>query len=346
MQESGEDESEEGEDSGEDVSGGSDSSFASSSTATGGGNWDFIQQMATDIFEIEETEQSSSEFTFESIATAVEVETPTPLDEAPTAPAKITGETEAGELPFQGPPPVLGLLGEPSQNTPLFKIEQNAEKITVDMSAPGGPNWFDLDPRISAEDFLGNDISESVQILGVPQIVFPNRTTSDSTASDYTGIYTVTYTIRDVTGITSIIERTVEVIATRPTIEESFLNNIPRFPMSDPSGEVFQSWISNIGGVSDVRGNSLAYKQSTSEQDPLLGYYYLDPEPNFLPISGSADPDNFNFTLVAVDWRGFVAPKIFQFLFILLLQSFPSVHSHPTFLAYKTKRILWNIRRP
>ena len=172
LQESGEDESEEGEDSGEDVSGGSDSSFASSSTATGGGNWDFIQQMATDIFEIEETEQSSSEFTFESIATAVEVETPTPLEEAPTAPAKITGETEAGELPFQGPPPVLGLLGEPSQNTPLFKIEQNAEKITVDMSAPGGPNWFDLDPRISAEDFLGNDISESVQILGVPQIVF------------------------------------------------------------------------------------------------------------------------------------------------------------------------------
>ena len=82
--------------------------------------------------------------------------------------------------------------------------------------------------------------------------------------------------------------------------------------MSDPSGEVFQSWISNIGGVSDVRGNSLAYKQSTSEQDPLVGYYYLDPEPNFLPISGSADPDNFNFTLVAVDWRGLRSTKDFS----------------------------------
>jgi len=77
LAQSSEEESEEGDDSGSDEF--SESSSFSASSAAGAANWDFIQEMATDIFfEIEESESSASDFSFDSLATAVAIETPPP----------------------------------------------------------------------------------------------------------------------------------------------------------------------------------------------------------------------------------------------------------------------------
>ena len=58
---------------------------------------DFIQEIASEVFfAIEESEQASSDFSFESIQMAPPVEAPIPEVEPPSAPASVTGETTGG----------------------------------------------------------------------------------------------------------------------------------------------------------------------------------------------------------------------------------------------------------
>ena len=71
--------------------------FSAPPVATAG--FDFIQNIATEIFfEIESAEVSSSEFTFESMQMASEVEAPVPQTQAPSVPAVIEGDPVIADI--------------------------------------------------------------------------------------------------------------------------------------------------------------------------------------------------------------------------------------------------------
>lgn len=267
--------------------------FASS----GGSNFEFIHNLATDLFfEIEEAETSSSEFSFESMALAPSVDIPTPQPEAPVAPPSVTGETLAGgDLEFfQGGHPELKLLGTNNSTDPLVKIFNNGARMQVEMRAPSeGITWRKIDPWVQALDFLGNDITPGVQLTGAPKILLANSNSAESEApsSGSSVSYEVSYSIRDLRGLNTVIFRQVDVIATRPTIE------IPKLsisvPLSEPSSSSFFQWIDSIS-VTDVRGNALPYEPNENLNSFYLeGLYDLDA----LGIS-------YNLSIVATDWRG------------------------------------------
>ena len=137
-----------------------DDSFDQSSgnVASAGGNFDFIHQMASEIFfEIEEAESSSSEFSFESMAMAPTVDIPTPEVQAPAAPASVTGETETGEaaVVMLYPPPQITFNGIPAIENLL---SADGDLLTVELQAEsekGGKDWKQIDPGIVGESFTG-----------------------------------------------------------------------------------------------------------------------------------------------------------------------------------------------
>lgn len=265
--------------------------------SSGGTNFEFIHDLATDLFfEIEEAETSSSEFSFESMALAPTVDIPTPQPETPIAPPSVTGETIAGgDLEFfQGGHPELQLLSINNSNDPLVKNFDNGARMLVEMRAPSeGITWRKIDPWVKAEDFLGNDITAGVQILGTPDILLANANSAetDAPAPGASVSYEVSYTIRDLRGLNTVIFRQVDVIATRPSIE--IAETSFTVPLSEPSSSTFFQWINSVV-VEDVRGNRLPYKP-----DKSIGGFYLE---------GTYDLDTLGTTaslnLVATDWRG------------------------------------------
>ncbi len=262
--------------------------------ASSGSNFDFIHQMATEIFfEIEQAESSSSEFSFESMAIAPTVEIPTPESEAPTAPASVTGETLAGgDLEFfQGGYPEIALLGENSTTDPLFKVYENGARIEVEMRDPSeGLTWRKLDPWVEAKDFLGQSITNGVQISGAPKINVKNGNA---------GSYEVSYSVKDLRGLSALVFRQVDVLATPPIIEISDLS--PSFPWNevdlDNDGlpyDSFYQWLDQSVNVVDIAGNQLPYSI-----DQVPGTYSLSGFYDFSKVGVYHD-----LHIVATDWRG------------------------------------------
>ena len=168
-------------------------------------NFEFIHQLATDLFfEIEAAEMSSAGFSFEDMAIAPTVDIPTPEPEAPVAPPSVTGETLAGaDLEFfQGGHPELQLLGKNNTTDPLVKIFDNGARMQVEMRAPSeGITWRKIDPWVKAVDFLGNDITSGVQLSGSTEpFSFANANSLPKARLRPPGSsvsYEVSYTIRD-----------------------------------------------------------------------------------------------------------------------------------------------------
>jgi hypothetical protein len=267
--------------------------------------WEMIHELATDLFfEIESSENVASGFTFESLALAPTIDIPTPEPETPVAPPSVTGETLAGgDLEFfQGGHPELKLLGTNNSTDPLVKIFNNGARMQVEMRAPtDGITWRKIDPWVQALDFLGNDISSGVQITGVPKILVANSNSAESEAPPLGASvsYEVSYSIRDLRGLNTVIFRQVDVVATRPTIE--IANKHPSFPWNeldlDGDGKPYDSfyqWVNNQVTVRDVRGGYLAY--SENEQP---GSFYVNGTYDLKSIGSFND-----LRVVAIDWRG------------------------------------------
>ena len=270
------------------------------------GDWEMIHELATDLFfEIESAETVAADFSFEDLALAPTVDIPTPEPEAPVAPASVTGETLAGaDLEFfQGGHPELQLLGvNGNSDDNLVKVFNNGAIMEVEMRASSeGITWRNIDPWVKATDFLGKDITRGVQISGTPIILLPDNNTAESDAPPPGGkiSYEVSYTIRDLRGLSTAIFRQVDVVATRPTIQIS--NTSPNFPWNeldlDGDGNPFDSfyqWINDHISVSDVRGENIPYSDTQ-----VPGTFYLSGNYDLAAIGTYND-----IRIVALDWRG------------------------------------------
>ena len=165
-----------------------------------------------------------------------------------------------------------------------------AARMQVEMRAPSeGITWRNIDPWVKAVDFLGKDITRAVQISGQPNILLPNKNTAEVDAPSVGGkvSYEVSYTISDLRGLSTVIFRQVDVIATRPTIKplvEAFVS----LPLKV---FFFFEWINEIE-VLDVRGIRLPYDPNKSLEAFIL---------KGLLISMSKET---KFKMVAIDWRG------------------------------------------
>ncbi|MEK9773379.1 MAG: hypothetical protein VW576_07400 [Opitutae bacterium] len=269
-------------------------------------DWEMIHELATDLFfEIESAETVAANFSFEDLALAPTVDIPTPEPEAPVAPAAITGQTIAGaDLEFfQGGHPELQLLGQNgTSDDNLVRIFDEGARMEVEMRAPSeGITWRKIDPWAKAQDFLGNDITSGVQISGTPTILLPNHNTAenDAPALGEKVSYEVSYTIRDLRGLSTVIFRQVDVIATRPSIQVS--NTSPSFPWNeldlDGDGNPFDSfyqWINDHISVRDVRGQNISYSDTE-----VPGTFYLSGIYDLAAIGTYND-----IRVVAIDWRG------------------------------------------
>ncbi len=267
------------------------------SAVNSAGGWEEIHELATDLFfEIEMAETVAADFSFEDMTLAPTVDIPTPQPSAPTVPSSVTGETLAGgDLEFfQGGHPELQLLGVNSTTDELVRIYNNGSRMEVEMRAPAeGITWRKIDPWVKALDFLGNDITSGVQINGAPQILLANANTAESEAPPrgQSQSYEVSYSIRDLRGLNTVIFRKVDVVATRPTIE--IAENTVTVPLSEPSSSTFFQWINSVV-VKDVRGKRLPY-----QPDRSLEGFYLDGSYDLNALGTSA-----TLSVVATDWRG------------------------------------------
>ena len=203
---------------------------------------------------------------------------------------------------FQGGHPELKLLGTNNNTDPLVKIFNNGARMQVEMRAPSeGITWRKIDPWVQALDFLGNDITSGVQLTGAPKILLANANSAESEAPPpgSSVSYEVSYSIRDLRGLNTVIFRQVDVVATRPTIEIS--NKQPSFPWNeldlDGDGKPYDSfyeWVNNQVTVQDVRGEYLAYSENEKP-----GSFYISGEFDLAKIG------TFNgLKVVAIDWRG------------------------------------------
>ena len=270
---------------------------------------DFIHEIASDLFfSIEEAEQVSSEFTFESLQFAPPVEAPLPEVQTPSAPAAVTGETVAGGNidRFMGVAPEINLRNISSSGAsasdPLFYESPGGNRIIAEFRSPDeGLDWMDLDPGVNAKDFLDNNIENIVAVSNIPNLVLQNPETAELDAPPVgeSVFYNVVYQVTDFRNSSSTITREVEVKATRPSI-----NNIPALPSNfeyyDPEG-VFEDWIDGIK-VFDVRGTQLTRGESLAyAPGAKVGSYYLDPLPSVQTIGETS------FKIVAKDWRGLIS---------------------------------------
>ena len=277
----------------------------STTVGNSAGGWEEIHELATDLFfEIEMAETVAADFSFEDMTMAPTVDIPTPQPSAPTVPSSVTGETLAGgdiEF-FQGGHPELQLLGQNNNTDPLVKVYSNGGRMEVEMRAPAeGITWRKIDPWVKALDFLGNDLTSGVQINGAPQILLANANTAESEAPPrgQSQSYEVSYSIRDLRGLNTVIFRQVDVIATRPTIQ--ITNLAPEFPWNeldlDKDGKAFDSffkWLDDHVLVQDVRGESILYDES---QNP--NSFYLSGNYNLSAIGTYNE-----IKIVVIDWRG------------------------------------------
>ena len=150
-----------------------------------------IHEIASEVFfEIEGAESSSSSITFESMLLAVSVETPSPQLTSPGAPSILSGGSDSPLTPdpFQGAHPLMALKGDS-----FLQVEVTSQ------------TFEEIDPWITATDFLGNDLSNIVRLENPPDLKNP-------------GEYLLDYKVTDLRGLTTSINRTVQVIATPPFI--------------------------------------------------------------------------------------------------------------------------------
>lgn len=173
----------------------SSSAFESGGLLAGGasgGGWEMIHEIASDVFfEIEGAESTSSSITFESMLVAVSVDTPTPELAAPGESAILSGGSDSPLTPdpFQGAHPFMNLKGD--------------DYLTIELT---DKDFGDIDPWIDATDFLGNDLSSIVSLENPPDL-------------QKTDTYILEYKVTDLRGLTTGINRTVEVVETKPKIE-------------------------------------------------------------------------------------------------------------------------------
>jgi len=274
------------------------------------GDLDFIHEIASEVFfAIGESEQVSSDFTFESIQMAPPVEAPLPEVEAPSAPASVTGETVAGGNidRFLGLPPELSLRDQAAAGTPnadpLFQVLSGGSRIVAEFRSPDeGLTWADLDPGVSAFDFLDNDIESAVILSNVPDIVLDNP--ADAPGVGESVVYNVVYQVTDFRNSSTSISKEVEVVATRPTIQP--LPTLPDIPFTDPN-DVFMDWINQIQ-VFDVRGQQLSYSASAKDDS-----FYLSLDPTSYISTNNSNTD---FQIIAKDWRGLTTVSSTQTLSI------------------------------
>ncbi len=167
--------------------------------------WGSIHDIATDtFFEIEEAEFSVSSVTFDAIESSVSVDTPTPALTAPTVPAAISGGDMAPPDPFFGGAPKVALKG--------------LEVLRWELGIPF------VDPGFTATDFSGADIAPSTKLANLPDVYVK-------------GTSKLIYASNDFRGFEGSATRTVDVVATPPTIT---LNpgSEPGPDGIDPTGEV------------------------------------------------------------------------------------------------------------
>ncbi len=185
--------------------------------------WEVIHELASEIFfEIEDSENQSSDFTFDEIASAVTVDVPSPQVETPSIPVIAGGTDSATGMAEElvGTYPNISLLDE--------------DYIEIELM---DKDFANLDPGVEATNFLFADISSSATLLNPPNLLIP-------------GTYTLNYEVSDSMGFTNSVARTVEVIVTKPTIsvfsgkngfadgDESVVNylvkpNFSEYPESD-----------------------------------------------------------------------------------------------------------------
>jgi hypothetical protein len=171
-------------------------STSSSSTATSlsvDTDWEMVHEIASEIFfAIESSESSSSNFSFDDISDAVVVATPKEDVQALTPPVSVAGGVAETLNPFVGAHPEIELIG-----ADYLKIEMTPTVYST------------IDPWINGEDFTGADISSLATLSNPPDLGIP-------------GIYNLDYQVKDFRGLASRINRTVEVIATPPSISLTF----------------------------------------------------------------------------------------------------------------------------
>ena len=183
----------------------SSSPFASSTLSGGGvaGGWEVIHEIASEVFfEIENTESSSAGISFESMQFAVTLDTPSPQLSSPTAPAILSGGSDSPITPdpFQGANPDMQLIGDDYLEVELtvFPWTKPTDNLTNSATSV-------IDPWINATDFLGNDLYDEVNLVNPPDLMVPGK-------------YILEYEVTDLRGLTTFINRTVEVVVTPPQL--------------------------------------------------------------------------------------------------------------------------------
>ena len=171
----------------------STSSSSSATSLSADTDWEMVHEIASEIFfAIEASESSSSNFSFDDISDAVSVATPKEDVQALTPPANVAGGVAETLNPFVGAHPEIELIG--------------ADYLKIEMTPTA---YSSIDPWINGEDFTGADISSLATLTNPPDLGAP-------------GIYNLDYQVKDFRGLTSRINRTVEVIATPPSISLTF----------------------------------------------------------------------------------------------------------------------------
>ena len=171
----------------------STSSSSSATSLSADTDWEMVHEIASEIFfVIESSESSSSNFSFDDISDAVVVSTPKEDVQALTPPVSVAGGVAETLNPFVGAHPEIELIG--------------ADYLKIEMTPTA---YSSIDPWINGEDFTGANISSLATLSNPPDLGTP-------------GIYNLDYQVKDFRGLTSRINRTVEVIATPPSISLTF----------------------------------------------------------------------------------------------------------------------------
>ncbi len=290
-------------------------------TAGANANWEMIHELATDIFfEIEQAEVSTSGFSFESLALAVTVDVPTPEPASPSAPASVTGETEAGG-------PVMALLFPPPDITftefvdsPLLRANELGSTMVVELRASDEETWDQIDPGILGKAFTGYELqvletwSPSEPLVRFSQLSLSQQENLLNPGAPEEilslGSFSVNYSARDNSNLVTNKQRVIEVQATRPGfVSDAFPALIP---MTDPN-KTYDKWFDSVV-VTDVRGEKLSYSSAGPLGISENGYFYLDPVPDLDPKFTEEREETITFFLRAVDWRGVKSEKEISFL--------------------------------